>query len=112
MSTTDEHDGVSVLNAIDQLRRELSSYHGQLKAYNDLKAHSEQQRKQLACLQAATEPRNRELKHYKRETSRLVAENEKLRDMCSELLHIAEAHDPEWMHWPELRDELQELGVE
>ena len=40
------------------------------------------------------------------------SENAKLREWCSELLHMAESNDPEWLHWPELHDELRELGVE
>lgn len=39
------------------------------------------------------------------------AENAKLRGLCSELLRMAETHDPEWLHWPELHGELRELGV-
>ena len=40
------------------------------------------------------------------------AENTKLREWCSELLQMAESHDPEWLHWPELHDELRKLGIE
>ena len=39
------------------------------------------------------------------------AENAKLREACAELLKMAESSDPEWLHWPEMHDELQELGV-
>ena len=38
-------------------------------------------------------------------------ENSKLREACAELLKMAERHDPEWLHWPELHDELRKLGV-
>lgn len=48
---------------------------------------------------------------HKRATE-LAAENAKLRELCSELLRMAESSDPEWLHWPELHDELRELGVE
>lgn len=46
------------------------------------------------------------------EVMRLDDENAKLRDWCSELLHMAESHDPEWFHWPEVYEELRGLGVE
>jgi len=42
----------------------------------------------------------------------LEDENAELRELCSELLRMAESSDPEWLHWPELHDELRELGVE
>lgn len=42
----------------------------------------------------------------------LEAENAKLREACAELLKMAERHDPEWLHWPEMHDELRKLGVE
>ena len=43
---------------------------------------------------------------------KLEAENAKLREWCSELLRMAETHDSEWLHWPELHGELRKLGVE
>lgn len=46
----DQH-GQHVLTAIDQLRRDLSEYHGQLKAYNDLQTHCDRQRERIACLE-------------------------------------------------------------
>lgn len=42
----------------------------------------------------------------------LFRENAKLRSACADLLRMAESHDPEWLHWPEMRDELRKLGVE
>lgn len=41
----------------------------------------------------------------------LKAENNKLREWCGELLRMAETHNPEWFHWPEVHDELIKLGV-
>jgi cytochrome c556 len=38
------------------------------------------------------------------------AENEKLLEACAELLEMAESHDPEWLHWPEVHEELRQLG--
>ena len=43
---------------------------------------------------------------------KIQAENAKLRELCSELLRMAESHDQEWIHWPEMHEELRELGVE
>lgn len=40
------------------------------------------------------------------------AENAKLREACAELLVMAEQYDPEWLHWPEMHEELRKLGVE
>ena len=44
-------DGLCVLNAIDRLRRELSGYHGQLKAHDDLQRHCDNQRERIAELE-------------------------------------------------------------
>ena len=46
------------------------------------------------------------------EIARLKAENDKLREACAELLKMAERHDHEWLHWPEMHDDLRELGVD
>ena len=52
-------------------------------------------------------------------SDQLAAENAKLRETCAELreacaelLKMAESHDPEWLHWPEMYEELRKLGVE
>ena len=47
-----EADGAAVLKTIDQLRRELSGYHGQIKANNDLQKHCDNQRKRIAGLES------------------------------------------------------------
>jgi hypothetical protein len=39
-------------------------------------------------------------------------DNARLREACAELLEMAESHDPEWLHWPEMYEELRKLGVE
>jgi predicted nuclease with TOPRIM domain len=62
----------------------------------------------------------REQLDYERQTSRsrlegidrFKAENAKLREACAELLKMAEPHDPEWLHWPEMYEELRKLGVD
>lgn len=50
--------------------------------------------------------------HAWEENQKLKAENAKLREWCSELLHMAESNDPDFLHWPEIHDELRKLGVE
>lgn len=40
------------------------------------------------------------------------AENVRLRGLCGELLRMAESNDPDFLHWPEIHDELRKLGVE
>ena len=42
----------------------------------------------------------------------LKVENAKLRELCSELLRMAESNDPDFLHWPEIHDELRKVGVE
>lgn len=44
-------EATEVLQAIDQLRRDLSGYHGQLKAHNDLKVHCDRQRERIFALE-------------------------------------------------------------
>ena len=44
-------EATDVLRAIDQLRRDLSGYHGQLKAHNDLQVHCDRQRERIAELE-------------------------------------------------------------
>lgn len=41
----------------------------------------------------------------------IEAENAKLREACAELLEMAESNDPDWLHWPEMYEELRKLGV-
>lgn len=42
----------------------------------------------------------------------MLDENAKLRELCSELLRMAESNDPDFLHWPEIHDELRKVGVE
>lgn len=91
-------DARDVLRDIDQLRRDLSGYHGQLKAHNDLQRHCDNQRARIA-----------ELEGIHARDKEVIAE---LREWCAELLMMAESNDPEWLHWPEMLDELEKLGVD
>lgn len=46
-----ENQANDVLQAIDRLRRELSGYHGQLNAHNDLQRHCDNQRERISELE-------------------------------------------------------------
>jgi len=46
------------------------------------------------------------------ENAKLMETCAELREACAELLEMAESHDPEWLHWPEMREELRKLGVD
>lgn len=54
---------------------------------------------------------NCDLRNDMKDMQFFIAENAKLREACAELLKMAESSDPEWLHWPEMHDELRELGV-
>ena len=98
---------LDVLHDIDQLRRDLSGYHGQLKAHNDLQRHCERQKEQLAALQEAHKPIKDERDLYKRQADRLAAENARLRELVDYVTPIA------WYAASEReRDRMRELGVE
>lgn len=64
---TSHDDGTNVLKAIDGLRRELSGYHGQLVARNDLERHCERQRETLARMNEAHERDLRQIAALKNE---------------------------------------------
>ena len=115
-----------VLRSIDQLRRDLSGYHEQLKAHNDLQRHCDRQREQLAALGAAHKPIKDERDAYKRQADRLVAENAKLRDTAHKMwcLLVATGNDDlvisieangivkEIIDAEELAKTMRELGIE
>ena len=46
------------------------------------------------------------------ESAKLRETCDELREACAELLDMAESHDPEWLHWPEMYEELRKLGVD
>lgn len=103
---------IDVLRDIDQLRRDLSGYHGQLKAHNDLQRHCERQKEQLASLQAAHKLIKDERDAYKRQCSRLAAENAKLRELVDELWALAYGYVPMESEFDAARDMMRELGIE
>lgn len=82
MSEADE-----VLQSIDQLRRDLSGYHGQLKAHDDLARHCENQRRRIGELEGlfakAKAERDETAMAFSKEHDRadfLMRENAELRE--------------------------------
>lgn len=78
-----------VLQAVDQLRRELSGYHGQLKAHNDLQRHCDNQRERISELEGiyakAKAERDENAMSFSKEHDRaefLARENARLRRLC------------------------------
>ena len=71
-------DAIDVLRDINQLRRDLAEYHDALVAHNILQEHCDNQRKELAALNAAHAPIKGDRDAYKRQCERLAAENGKL----------------------------------
>ena len=63
------NEATDVLQAIDQLRRDLSGYHGQIKAHDDLRRHCDNQRDRIAQLEGLY--------------AKTKAENDKLRKVAS-----------------------------
>lgn len=81
-----------VLRSIDQLRRDLSGYHGQLKAYNDLQKHCDNQRKRIVVLEGlyvkAKAKRSETAMSFSKEHDRaefLMRENAKLRKLLQDV---------------------------
>jgi len=82
-------EATDVLHAIDQLRRDLSGYHGQLKAHNDLQRHCDNQRKRIVELEGlyakAKAERDETAMAFSKEHDRaefLMRENAKLRELA------------------------------
>lgn len=116
-------DGIDVLRAIDQLRRDLSGYHGQLVAHNELQRHCDNQRERIGELEGlyakAKAERDENAMAFSKEHDRaefLMRENSKLRELvrdmwengmceCDERGACAECE----YHFPK---RMRELGVE
>ena len=126
---------LDVLRAIDQLRRDLSGYHGQLKAHDDLQRHCDNQRMRIGELErlyaGAKAERDEALTAYVREYDRanfLVGEKAKLRElvkdmwphvrhrsgMCQECELQADCrHSPEpCLLYAPMKQRMHELGIE
>lgn len=87
-----ESDASAVLQAVDQLRRDLSGYHGQLKAHNDLQRHCDNQRKRITELEglyAKAKVENARLRSClsdDAENAKLImGENAKLRELVEKM---------------------------
>lgn len=83
---------LDVLRAIDQLRRDLGGYHGQLKAHDDLQRHCDNQRRRIGELErlyaGAKAERDEAVMAFGRENARanvLMAENAKLRELVRDI---------------------------
>lgn len=123
-------DGADVLRAIDQLRRDLSGYHGQLVAHNDLQRHCDNQRKRIVELEGlyakAKAERDEAAMAFSKEHDRaefLMRENAKLRelviafDWCTENFDTPSKCDQCPLSQsdalnPECEIRMRELGVE
>lgn len=90
--------GRRILTAIDQLRRDLSEYHGQLKAHSDLQTHCDRQRERIACLEGL----------YKK----VKAENARLRELVNELYPLADYGAMDTSELDRAHDLMRELGIE
>lgn len=111
-------DATDVLHAIDQLRRDLSGYHGQLKAHNDLQMHCDNQRKRIVELEGlyakAKAERDETAMAFSKEHDRaefLMRENARLRKLVRRLYDYAMDEYPDGTEL-NFADEMRELGVE
>ena len=105
---------LDVLRAIDQLRRDLTGYHGQLKAHDDLQRHCDNQRRRIGELErlyaGVKAERDEAWMAYGRENARanvLMGKNDKLRELLDYMTPIAWYAASEREH-----DRMRELGIE
>lgn len=100
-----------VLQAVDQLRRELSGYHGQLKAHNDLQRHCDNQRERISELEglyAIAKAENAELRELVKDMWPHVRYRAR---MCGECELPCYTSDECLLYEP-MRQRMRELGVE
>lgn len=71
------NEATDVLQAIDQLRRDLTGYHGQLKAHDDLRRHCDNQRERIVQLEGLY--------------AEVKAENAKLRKVAGVMAYCMQA---------------------
>ena len=140
--TYSDPTATDVLCAIDQLRRDLSGYHGQLKAHDDLQRHCGNQRKRIAELEAIHARDAAEIAELKEQTrwmdqtdsrweaavrdlEQVKAENAKLRELVQDMWpHVRHRsrmcgecdlpcdESDECLLYGPMRDSMRELGVE
>ena len=117
------NDANDVLRDIDQLRRDLSGYHGQLKAHNDLQRHCDNQRKRISELEGlyakAKADRDENAMNMSKEHDRaefLARKNAKLRELVNDLyIWFVRGHD--WGPYcagetAMVEERMRELGME
>ena len=78
---------------------------------NELEEENDKLREQVMRLQSEWESERDYADQMEAKEKRAIAENDKLREACAELLRMAEHHDNEWLHWPEMYEELRRLGI-
>lgn len=95
-------DATDVLYAIDQLRRDLGGYHGQLKAHNDLQRHCDHQRERIVELEGlyaeAKAERDDIAIVFSKEHDRaefLTRRNAKLRELVRHMHTCMEHYEPD-----------------
>ncbi|RVU97031.1 hypothetical protein EII22_08850 [Coriobacteriales bacterium OH1046] len=119
-------DGTDVLRAIDQLRRDLSGYHGQLVAHNELQRHCDNQRERIVELEGlyakAKAERDETAMSFCKEHDRaelLMRENAKLRELVADMWfwsycgHIdSESQEKQMAHIDSVLKRMRELRVD
>ena len=118
MSEADE-----VLQSIDQLRRDLTGYHGQLKAHNDLKKHCDNQRRRIGELEGlyakAKAESGEAAMAFSKEHDRaefLMRKNAELRELVRDMWRHGMCECEERQDCAECKygflDRMRELGIE
>ncbi len=100
-------EAIDVLRDIDQLRRDLSGYHGQLKAHNDLQRHCDNQRERITELEGLYAIVKQDRDAYKRQAEKFVVENVKLRELVKDIDEVADPY-----LWEFIGRRMRELGIE
>ena len=101
-----------VIRAVDQLRRDLSGYHGHLVSFEDQKRHVENQRKRIVQLEGLYEEKRLLADSLRMRLDDAQAENDKL--------HVLVGHMWGWLNAPsvggstlhDISGQMRELGIE
>lgn len=115
-------DATNVLHAIDQLRRDLSGYHGQLKAQNDLRLHCDNQRERITELEGlyarAKVERDETAMAFSKEHDRaefLMRERAALRELVREMYQCSRQYGCDRCGYKDgcaMFDRMAQLGIE
>lgn len=127
--TYSDPTATDVLRAIDQLRRDLSGYHGQLKAHDDLQRHCDNQRRRIGELERLYAGAKTEVAELKEQTrwicqtdsrwkaavrdlEQAKAENAKLRELVKSMYYDLTnmTFTPDWV--TDYEADMRELGIE